>query len=141
MREWIIELDGKEADLEKLVGLRGGDAGWRVERDDRRVAIGIQVDYRIGENKNKVVHAFTRDLSSSGMFIITRDTLPVGDVVDLEFILPGSPDKINVAGKVVRSFHNEERGHYIGGMGLLFTDVTDEVQGRLEQFIHESITI
>ena len=36
MREWIIELTGKEADLERLVGLRDSDAGWRVERDDRR---------------------------------------------------------------------------------------------------------
>ena len=36
MREWIIELTSKEADLERLVGLRDSDAGWRVERDDRR---------------------------------------------------------------------------------------------------------
>ncbi len=39
MREWIIELTGKEADLERLVGLRDSDAGWRVERDDRRGVI------------------------------------------------------------------------------------------------------
>ena len=36
MREWIIELTSKEADLERLVGLRDSDAGWWVERDDRR---------------------------------------------------------------------------------------------------------
>ena len=36
MREWIIELGGRNPDLERLVGLSGGDAGWRIERDDRR---------------------------------------------------------------------------------------------------------
>ncbi len=36
MREWIIELGGRNPDLERLVGLRDGDAGWRIERDDRR---------------------------------------------------------------------------------------------------------
>jgi len=112
-----------------------------VEREDRRVAIGIQVDYKVGEGQTKVVHAFTRDLSSGGMFIITRDTLPVGDTVDLEFVLPGSPDKINVSGTVVRSFQDEERGHYIGGMGLTFSNVSDDVNDRLIQFIQESTTI
>ncbi len=36
MREWIIELEGRNSDLKRLVGLSGGDAGWRIERDDRR---------------------------------------------------------------------------------------------------------
>ncbi len=36
MREWIVELEGRNSDLKRLVGLSGGDAGWRIERDDRR---------------------------------------------------------------------------------------------------------
>ncbi len=43
MREWIIELTGKEADLEKLVGLRDSDAG---------ALLGLAVQWRrLGERR------------------------------------------------------------------------------------------
>ena len=57
MGEWILVLGGKEADLERLVGLRDSDAGWRVERDDRRGVVLRSSRLDALEDRSEVRHA------------------------------------------------------------------------------------
>lgn len=109
------------------------------EREDKRVTIGLQVDYRIGDQMNKVVHAFTKDLSSSGMFLITRDGLPVGTVVDMSFTLPECDGLLEVKGKVVRELKDEQDGHHVGGMGLIFVDLPSDTSKKINDFIDNSM--
>ena len=104
------------------------------DREDRRVAVGLQVDYRIGENADKVVQAFSKDVSRKGMFIITRDTLPIGSTVAIEFSLPGGR-QIKSNTEVMREVKDESGGHYVGGMGLQFVDLADEDQAALDAFL------
>ncbi len=104
------------------------------ERQDKRVAVGLQVDYRIGENKDKLVQAFTKDVSTSGMFVITRDTLPIGVPLEVEFRIP--PGRIVKAScEVMRELRDESDGHYIGGMGLKFVSLEEDDRRALESFI------
>ncbi len=105
------------------------------ERTDKRLAIGLQVDYRIGENKDKLVQAFTKDLSHGGMFLITRDTLPIGSLFDIEFALPGVARRIKAKVEVMREMRDEMEGHYVGGMGLSYREVAAEDQQALDDFI------
>lgn len=108
------------------------------ERQERRVSIGIQVDY---EKDGRNVCAFTKDISSSGMFIITRDTLPVGSDVELTFTLPEVDDAISVRGKVVRELKDKQDGHYVGGMGINFFELQQEAQESIDKFIQESTQV
>lgn len=106
-----------------------------VEREDRRVSIGIQVDYK---KEGRAVSAFTKDISSNGMFIITRDTLPVGNKLDLTFSLPEMTGPLTVQGRVVRELRDDQDGHYVGGMGVNFIDLDEETAVAIGDFITES---
>ena len=57
MREWVIKLEGRSPDLERLVGLRDSDAGWRVERDDRRGVVLRSSRLDALEDRSAVRHA------------------------------------------------------------------------------------
>jgi uncharacterized protein (TIGR02266 family) len=105
------------------------------ERSDKRLPIGLQVDYRIGENKDKLVQAFTKDISHGGMFLITRDTLPIGSLFDIEFTIPGANRRIAAKVEVMREMRDEMEGHYVGGMGLHFRDLAADDQRALDDFI------
>ncbi len=63
MREWIIKLSGKAADLERLVGLRNDDAGWHVERDDRRGVVLHSSQLDALEDRSEVRRAATNLIS------------------------------------------------------------------------------
>ena len=60
MREWIIELGGRNPDLKRLVGLRGDDAGWRIERDDRRGVVLRSTRLDALEDRSEVRHGATK---------------------------------------------------------------------------------
>ena len=107
------------------------------ERKDIRVPIGLQVDYRVGESKNKVVQAFTANISRGGLFLITRDTLPVGSTIEMEIHLPDK--KINAKGEVVREVKEEEEGYYTSGMGIKIIDMSKEDREVYERFIEEKL--
>jgi uncharacterized protein (TIGR02266 family) len=105
------------------------------ERLERRISIGIQVDYKKGGRK---VSAFTKDISNNGMFIITRDTLPVGNDVELTFSLPEENNSLTVRGRVVRELRDDQNGHYVGGMGVNFLDLDEEACRAINHFITDS---
>lgn len=105
------------------------------ERSDKRLPIGLQVDYRIGENKDKLVQAFSKDVSHSGMFLITRDTLPIGSSFEIEFTIPVVNRRVTTKVEVMREMKDEMEGHYVGGMGLHFVNLPAEDQKSLDDFI------
>lgn len=105
------------------------------ERSDKRLPIGLQVDYRMGENKDKLVQAFTKDISHGGMFLITRDTLPIGSTFEIEFTIPGMNRRVVAGVEVTREMKDEMEGHYVGGMGLHFAKISAEDQKALDDFI------
>ncbi len=107
------------------------------ERKDIRVPIGLQVDYRVGESKNKVVQAFTANISKGGLFLITRDTLPVGSSIEMEIHLPDR--KITAVGEVVREIKEEEEGYYTSGMGIRINEMKKEDREIYEKFIDEKL--
>ena len=51
---------------------------------------------------DRVFSGFIQNISSGGLFIETRETLPVGQQVTLSFMRPKSRDYVKVGGEVVR---------------------------------------
>ena len=107
-----------------------------VERETKRVSIGLQVDYK---KKGKSINAFTKDISINGMFIITRETLPVGESIEVSFTLPETDKPLKVKCKVVRELRDEQDGHYVGGMGLVFEKLGKKAGKAIEDFIDASM--
>ncbi len=107
------------------------------ERVEERIPVGLQVDYRVGEDKNKVVQAFTANISKGGMFLITRDTLPVGSVLELEIHLPDG--KVKAKGEVVREVKEEEEGLYTSGMGIKLISFENDGKKVYEDFIESKL--
>jgi len=109
-----------------------------VERETKRVSIGLEVRYEI---KGRTVSAFTKDISERGMFIITRDTLPMGSDIELTFTLPESREELKVIGKVVRELKDQQDGHLVGGMGISFNEMDDKTAEAIRNFVQSSFSI
>ncbi len=106
------------------------------ERETKRVSIGLQVDYL---KEGKTINAFTKDISNKGIFIITRETFPIGTHIELTFTLPENEKPISVTGKVIRELSDEEDGHYVGGMGMSFEKMDGDTRKAIDDFIDSSL--
>ncbi len=109
-----------------------------AERETKRVSIGLEVSYEI---EGRVINAFTKDISEQGMFIITRDTLPMGSDIDLAFTLPESRERLEVTGKVVRELKDQQDGHFVGGMGISFRALDDKTATAIRDFVQSSFSV
>jgi diguanylate cyclase (GGDEF)-like protein/PAS domain S-box-containing protein len=79
------------------------------------------------------------DLSNSGIFIASRDDLPVGMRIGLSFLLPGQEEPVRTIGRVVRQVPPEP-GYLSAprGLGIEFERYGDHDRWRLEAYLHAS---
>lgn len=116
------------AEIKKFVPIK--------DRVDERVPVSVLVVYKY---KNKTYAAYTRDLSPSGTFIVTRDIIPIGNTIKLELELAhpkvDKAKKIKTSGEVIRQEKGEEGGYMIGGMGIKFIDIDKKDQAEIKNFI------
>ena len=75
-------------------------------------------------------HGRINDMSQGGLYIDTINPLPEGSSVSFQFRLPGdeSGAPISGEGRVVWKIHMQ-------GMGISFTRLSDEDQGRLRAYL------
>jgi CRP/FNR family cyclic AMP-dependent transcriptional regulator len=80
--------------------------------------------------------AYISNLADGGLFIKTTKTLPVGNLLDLEFNLPDTKKVINTTGKVVwtrsQDMSTEKKP---SGMGTEFIDMDPEDKRLLKNYI------
>jgi hypothetical protein len=74
----------------------------------------------------------TRDISAGGLFITTKNPLPLDSVVRLTFSLGAGHPNTLCAGRVVYS----QKGM---GMGIQFADLSETDRESLEKFVDEVI--
>lgn len=106
------------------------------DRADERLPVSVLVVYKF---KNKTYAAYTRDLSPSGAFIVTRDIIPIGNTLKLELELAhpkvDKAKKIKTTGEVIRQEKGEEGGYLIGGMGVKFVGLDKKDEAEIRNFI------
>jgi hypothetical protein len=82
----------------------------KVERFDLQVEAELHVQDESIMDKSQLL--YTRDISSNGVFLLTRNPLPVGTLVDLNFLLnlhelngtlKNKAINISTSGKVIRT--------------------------------------
>lgn len=103
-------------------------------RSSERIAVTWSVDCRTGAT---FLYASIRNISEMGIFVETRDPLPVGTTLTLFFAPPGSDDPFLLTGRV--QWVNKLKplaDNPNPGMGIRFVDLTSEARERLVEVIH-----
>jgi Tfp pilus assembly protein PilZ len=82
-----------------------------------------------------------KDLSIGGVFAVTRTPLREGEIVHLDFYLPGIRHKIKLKGRVVRRVTEDdaEKDGRIAGMGIEFLDVAANIEEDPIRFISKTL--
>jgi uncharacterized protein (TIGR02266 family) len=78
---------------------------------------------------------YVENLSEGGLFVATRDPMPVGSRVTMIIGLPDGRDPIALEGEV--RWLRASEGDAPSGMGIRFVSVPAEGEGRLRAFIAE----
>ncbi len=105
----------------------------KIRKEDR-YDISIEVRYMY---KNKTVPAFSKDMSYSGLSIITKDIIPLGTILSLNFLLPSNGKTLTYKckAKVMRTFKEESDNRTISGVGLEIVEATSKALSSLKMFI------
>lgn len=75
------------------------------------------------------------NISHGGLFINTRQPLPVGTAVRILIQLPGSPFPHDLQGRVTRVAPFGNRANQVPGMGIEFVALDEGRRGEIERFV------
>jgi len=104
----------------------------REKRKHARIPITAKVS-RIEDGKKNFY--FTKDLSVGGIFIVTREDIPIGTEIDLELAVQGVKELLKIRGRVVRI---EKDGDKIEGYGVQFINILDEDSLSIKKLLESS---
>ncbi len=109
----------------------------KVRKEDR-YDISIEVQYIY---KEKTVSAFSKDMSYSGLSIITKDVIPLDTLLSLNLLLPlnGKVESHPCKAKVMRTFKEETDNHVVNGLGLELVEAESKTLNAIKIFIDNKI--
>jgi uncharacterized protein (TIGR02266 family) len=112
----------------------------RRRRESPRIEAAFRVRY---PSLDKLVVAYTHDLSQGGMFLATQRFLPINAVVRLQIELPEGGGEIVAIARVayVRDAKAAQEDGKPAGLGVQFLDLEGESAERIERFITERTTL
>ena len=90
------------------------------KRESDRITVVFNVT---GKDATRQVVGQAKDLSESGLLMVTHSPITVGAVLQIEFFLPGTRSQIKVQGKVVRQSPAPDATHHIA---VQFTDLSQD---------------
>lgn len=104
-------------------------------RQHRRVALKVEVTL---QSESNFYNGFSVNISEGGLFVATHDYKPIGTRLTLDMNIPDGRGPISVSCEVrwVREY-NEMVPDMVPGMGVRFLNLSDEVAGRIEEFIED----
>jgi hypothetical protein len=114
-----------ENQLSEVLGIKS--------RVDFRVMVTLNVTIENARKERFV--AQTKDISASGMFVLSNRDCPVGSTAFFEFALPNEPKPFCGEAKVVRVANPS--GHRIEGMALQYTSFIRNTQERLQECLQD----
>ena len=99
-------------------------------RNSVRTQLVVRIDY---STVDELFSEFTSDINDGGLFIETENPQPTGTEVCLRFNLPGKPDSVATAGRVVRVHSGGNEGP--PGMGIEFDSLCPEASTAINMLI------
>ncbi|HEV8700048.1 MAG TPA: response regulator [Candidatus Polarisedimenticolia bacterium] len=90
------------------------------KRESERITVVFNIT---GKDATRQVIGQAKDLSESGLLMVTHSPITVGAVLQIEFFLPGTRSQIKVQGKVVRQSPGSDGTHEVA---VRFTDLSQD---------------
>ncbi len=111
-----------------------GQTGPRHFRTRPRTSLAIKVRYSTPDGRH--VEGLTGGIGGGGLFIESSEPLPIGTTIAVEFVLPDHPaERLHASGRVVWIRTRPERQLLFPGMGVEFTDISQEVSQRVVDLV------
>ena len=108
----------------------------RDHREHERVPMRTKIQYRADSSGEHFLLEETQNLSVGGIFIETREPVPLGSRLEVAFDLPGDGGRIVAAGAVVWvNEYRTEGPNPNPGMGIRFETMSDEYRAALQQVV------
>lgn len=77
------------------------------------------------------------NISQGGLFINTRNPLPVGTLVKILIQLPVAAFPVDLSGRVTRVAEFDNQANVVPGMGIEFTDIDSSKKEQIEAFVQK----
>lgn len=106
----------------------------KAERGGRKRVLVLRVTDETGKN----VYGYGRNISKTGMFIATMKPRKVGEEFGIAFEVPRYKTKVACRCRVAR-VKEGSGAHEQVGMGVLFLDISEEHQSKIDGWIKEGI--
>lgn len=108
----------------------------QLNKSDRFIAP-LRIQYYCGGDPERVISSYSINLSTGGMFIGTKELLPIDSPLNIEFILPEDGRIIKCSGRVSWLNHPEsiKNQDLPTGMGLQFMNLAMDDMNSLRKFI------
>jgi two-component system chemotaxis response regulator CheY len=108
----------------------------KVVQGEKRVPIAIPVEFT---SAGSSYHSYLLNVSASGLFLHTVQKLEEGTIINLKFHLPDYDITIDVDGVVEWQTKLSEEENFFCGAGISFTNLSQEYQLLLRQFVQKEI--
>lgn len=105
-------------------------------RIDPRAPVEVEVHYRSAQ---EFLSAYTLNVSGGGIYIKTKEPLPLNHVVHLRFTLPGVARVFNLQGLVVWTNPFPSRSSFPSGMGIKFVNLDAEGKKLIAGFVKSKL--
>lgn len=123
--------DWEELAWEDFVSANG--ALYLEERNERRFRLYLNLTL---STATLDYSAFSGNVSDSGLFVATPETLPLGTELNLGFTLPGREDRLELRAQVCWSREEFDLTHdVVPGFGVRFLDLVCEDRFKLFRFL------
>ena len=125
-----LVLDSTPATLDAPVMARTQDN----QRRSSRLQHELPVAYR---SVGSFLTDWATNISQGGLFINTRNPLPVGTLVKILIQLPVAAFPVDLNGRVTRVAEFDNQANVVPGMGIEFTDVDSSKKEQIEAFVQK----
>lgn len=109
-----------------------------ARRRDPRRAVNLLIDY---QSLDQFFNDYATNISLGGVFIRSRNPLPVGTRLRVAFSLPGLEKMVETVGEVAHVMDGRSQDGFVG-MGIRFNDLDSKAKGLIDKLVtsnHEAV--
>jgi len=128
LKAGCTEFVAKPQKPDELLGIVARILSMR-KRESTRITVVFNVT---GKDATRQVIGQAKDLSETGLLMVTTAPITVGAVLQIEFFLPGTRSQIKAKGKVVRASQAADGSH---DAGVQFTDLSPDDRALILDYV------
>ncbi len=107
---------------------------------EKRRHLRVSIVVRVTAISSGIVQTcLSNDIGPGGMFLETKEPFEIGELLSLEFSVPGISRMFNITGKVIRAVEEDpdRKEIVITGMGARFAELDQETERLIKNFVGE----